>query len=324
MDEGILASTSSMSDGNSHRRSSSQLLCPRENMPLADSIPSRGSSRVPTPSVWPRVESDAIQQWRGMTTVSSRSERHEPRIRDRENQPRSTDSLRSDAGLSSCGDSPSSNKKARDVTAHLKYLVRGFLRQTRSKTSAGDNTRKFTNKESFVPSPKITFLIDQPRNLVCQICQQAPLKLAITAEDPGPGMASIFPCGHISCINCINLWLASHTSCPFCRTTMIHPDCGHQVKPRLLAQDTIHSLPETLSNGGKISAKCFRCTERDRREISVERWTNLAERYKEARREAEIRGTDEAIEDMRRAQKAFERIPEDDYWVLSNMRYHQW
>ncbi|KAI1420927.1 hypothetical protein F5Y12DRAFT_770545 [Xylaria sp. FL1777] len=317
-------SARSINSRNSFQVSSSQFRRRRENMPVAYSITSHGSSPEATPAVqWSPMESDAIRQWRGMTTLQSRSEHNEPRTLSRESQPRSTDSLRSDASLSSSGDSVSSNKKAQDVTAHLKYLVRGFLRQMRA-TPANDDTRKLTNNEYFVPSPKITFLIDEPTNLICQICQQAPLKLSITEEGPGPFKASILPCGHISCYNCMSLWFANHTTCPFCRSSMIHTGCGHQVKPRLIAQDTIHSLPKTLSDGGKIGNKCFKCTERDRRELSVERWTNLAEKYKAARRKADILGTDQAVEDMRRAQKAFEEIPEDDYSVLSSMRHHQW
>ncbi|KAI0970529.1 hypothetical protein F4678DRAFT_112340 [Xylaria arbuscula] len=274
-------------------------------------------THTPTAMQWSQRESIAIGQWRDMTTGSSRPGHHQPRIRDRE----STDSLRSDASLSSSSDSAS---KAQDVTAHLKYLVRGFLRQMRASHISSDDTKKHPSKESFVPSPKITFLIDEPSNLVCQICQQAPLKLAITAEDPGPGITCILPCGHISCCGCMNIWFEKHSSCPFCRTGMAHTDCGHQVKPRLVAQDTIHSLPKTLSEGGKIGALCYKCTERERREVSVERWSKLAKRYKAARREAEDLGTDEAVDDMRKAQKAFEQIPEDDYWVLWRRRHHQW
>jgi hypothetical protein len=105
---------------------------------------------------------------------------------------------------------------------------------------------------------------------------------------------------------------------------MTHKRCGHQVEPRLIAHDTIHTLPETLANGGKIGDNCFKCAEKDRRYISLQRWTEQAEAFKAARHQADVLGTDEAIENMRKAQKAFERLPEDDYWVVSRMKHHQW
>ncbi|KAI0538460.1 hypothetical protein GGR58DRAFT_467925 [Xylaria digitata] len=183
---------------------------------------------------------------------------------------------------------------------------------------------RLPNNEFFVPSPKVTFLIDDTSNLICQICQQTPLKLARTAEDLEPSMPAILPCGHVCCHKCLSLWFMNHSCCPFCRTDMIHRGCGHQVQPHHIAQDTIHTIPETLANGGKIANVCFKCTERDRREASVQRLTELAETFKAARRKAEVLGTDEAIENMRNAQKAFERVPETDYWILSNTRHHEW
>ncbi|RWA08399.1 hypothetical protein EKO27_g6702 [Xylaria grammica] len=293
-----------------------------QNHPVAHSF--RRSRRAPTQSAtaldWPQPESDAIRQWRGLTTAQPQT------IRSLGRQPRSSDSLRSDASLSgSEEDATSSSKKPRDATAHLKYLIRGYLKQSRSTQFVNDDGKKeLTNKEYFIPSPKVTFLIDDPRNLICQICQHTPLKLARTVEDAGPEATAILPCGHICCLGCIEFWLSTHASCPFCRIVMSHAGCGHQVQPRVVAHDTIHTLPETLANGGKIGVLCSKCTERERREASIRRLTELAGAFRAARREAEILGTDEAIKCMRKAQQAFERIPENDYWVLSSTRHHQW
>lgn len=274
------------------------------------------------PQEWSSEVTEAIQQWRDLAGDRPRSH-HRPQ-RDRRGGEPQSDPPVSPAGSSGSEDYTPSNKSL-DVMAHLKYLVRGFLRQSRKTSTARSDRRGVpTNKECFVPSPMITFLIDEPDDLVCQVCQQTPLKLAITAESPNPGLTSILPCGHIFCHGCIDHWLASHDSCPFCRTVLTHADCKHQVQPRFIAQDTIHTLPPTLANGGAIGDLCFKCAAKDRREISLERWADSAKKFKAARQEAEELGTDEAIENMRKAQKAFERIPEDDLWVLLRRRHRHW
>ncbi|KAI0870689.1 hypothetical protein GGS24DRAFT_474357 [Hypoxylon argillaceum] len=326
IDEELPLSPCSIDSVSSPKISDSELLRRRAEMPFAYSIPNRqfhyeaGSATRPVD--WPSLEHDAIQQWRGMTGSSLPN--NQPRAQQHEDRLRGTNSLDSDADFSGSEDSASSKKK-RDVTGHLKYLVRGFLKLFHATASAtNDGKEEILNKECFIPSPKVTFLIDKPESLICQICQQTSLKLAITAEDPGPDLAAIFPCGHICCHGCASLWLADRNSCPFCRIGMTHKRCGHQVEPRLIAQDTIHTLPETLANDGKIGDVCFKCGEKERREISIQRWTKLAEKFKTARHEAENLGTDDSIVSMRKAQKEFERIPEDDFWILTRMRHHQW
>ncbi|KAI1127151.1 hypothetical protein F5Y10DRAFT_243277 [Nemania abortiva] len=265
---------------------------------------------------WPQGDTAAIQQWRRLAPRPPRA----PRANQQQQQQQRESHLGSDEDRSSSQQSSSSQL---DVMAPLKYLVRGFLRHIRA-TSATDNRRRQANTEIFVPSPKVTFLIDQPEDLVCQICQQTRLKLAITAENPGPDITVILPCGHIGCHECINLWFGDHDACPFCRTDLVHRGCRHLAKARFIAQDTIHSLPETLPAGGKIGNTCFRCAEKQSRELSIRRMADLAEKFKAARREAERFGTAEAEENMRRAQRAFERIPEEDFTTLTRMRHHQW
>ncbi|KAI0403727.1 hypothetical protein F4802DRAFT_275747 [Xylaria palmicola] len=328
--------------------------------------PPREPRRQPEALIWSRQLPVALQQWRDMGAPQPRhpsgqpqpqSQRQRQRQRHQQHQqhqhqhqhqhqqqrpaldsggePQSADASNSDASCSSSSSSKSSvsSSKARDVTSHLKYLVRGFLKE--SSPDSGDSgpsgafhndeaAEPSSNNESFVPSPKITFLIDKPDDLVCQICQQTPLKMVIGTEHPTPEVTAILPCGHIACHACINFWLASHDSCPFCRTNMIHAGCGHQVRPRLIGHDTIHAIPETLPNGGKIGDQCSKCAEKQRRSVSVERWADLAERFQTARQEAEALGTDEAQAAMDRAKKAFERLPEDDFCVLTRTRYRQW
>ncbi|KAI1168209.1 hypothetical protein F5B18DRAFT_646743 [Nemania serpens] len=278
-------------------------------MPITYSNPRRRrTSSSIRPVQWSDVDSEAIHQWRDLAE-RPRSTNNESPSRERHED--------------GSEDHASSNNKFFS-TAHLKYLIRGFLRQVPETTNATPNREEVPNQESFVPSPMITFLIDEADDLVCQICHEISLKLAVTAEHYSPDMTSILPCGHIFCHNCISVWLMGHDSCPFCRVVMTHPGCKHQVQPRSLAHDTIHTLPDTLAKGGVIGDICFRCADRDRRDVSLQRWTDLAKRFKAARREAEELGTDEAVENMRKAQKAFERLPEDDFWVLSKRQHRQW
>ncbi|TRX96957.1 hypothetical protein FHL15_002263 [Xylaria flabelliformis] len=289
----------------------------------APNRPRHQASHLDRPLQWPEIESSAIQQWRDLTTGFPRRNA-QPWPEHRENHASNTDTCPSDAGSSSCEDSASSGKNPRDVASYLKYLVRGFLKQYRATSLATDTGEIIPNKDSFIRSPKIAFLIDSPTNLTCQICQQTPLKMAISAADPNPSMIAILPCGHICCHDCINSWLTDHDSCPFCRIDMIHPNCKHKVQPRLIAQDTIHTLPETLPDGGAIGNMCFKCTEKHMRHRSVQRLIKLAGEFKRARSEAVDLGTRETVEVMRRAQEAFESVPEDDFLALSRIRYHQW
>ncbi|KAI1734029.1 hypothetical protein F4680DRAFT_439809 [Xylaria scruposa] len=272
------------------------------------------------PLQWPETESSAIQQWRDMTTGLPRRNA-QPRPQHRETQPQSTNTRRRDASSSNSEDSASSCENPRDITSYSKHLVQEFLEQYHATAT---NIEIIPDKDSFIPSPKITFLIDSPKNLICQICQQTPLKMAISAADPDPSMIAILPCGHIACHGCISSWFTKSDLCPFCRIEMIHPKCRHQVQPRLIAQDTIHSLPETLPNDGAIGDMCFKCTEEHTRHESLQRLTDLAGQFKRARMEAVDLGNEEVVEAMRKAQKAFGRVPEEDLLALSRIRHHQW
>ncbi|KAI1815799.1 hypothetical protein GGS20DRAFT_596452 [Poronia punctata] len=318
--------------------SESELRARRENMPLTVAAAGESSSRgeridsshtpqvdVPRAVPWSPFTGGAIQQWREMSTPSSAGTRRLTPRRRRGGQAKDCHPLHCDESGSSSDDSTGFAKKDRDIRSYLKYAIRGFLRNARANRSFKDDGRKkLPDQECFIPSPKITFLIDRPNNLVCQVCQLAPLKMAITAEAPKVNIPALLPCGHITCQNCAENWLDSNKSCPFCRISMTHEACGHQVRPRLVAQDTVHTLPETLPNGGKIGRKCFKCSERDNRELSLERWAELAEKFKDLRREVETLGTAEAIKEMQEVQKRFERMPEDDYWRLTRMRHHYW
>ncbi|KAI5921557.1 hypothetical protein F4810DRAFT_677660 [Camillea tinctor] len=248
-------------------------------------------------------------------------------------QTRGSDPARSDVSASSNAHSSSetdeprsgsSRRKTDRATEHYnpKYLVRGLLkfasRSSRSSSKSKDGGRKLcSDHDSFFPTPKITFLIDQPENLTCLICSTS-LKMCLNSEEAKETTPAILACGHLACSSCLTQWLKIHGNCPFCRQEMTYSSCGHDVEPRLIAHDTIHSIPRTLADGGKIGKKCGSCRAKAQRKESLEKWQELADEYKTAREEAERLKTDSAIQAMKKAQRAFERLPFDhSYDALS-------
>ncbi|KAK8104652.1 uncharacterized protein PG998_011685 [Apiospora kogelbergensis] len=180
--------------------------------------------------------------------------------------------------------------------------------------------KRYSEQETYVPSPKITFLIDQPK-LTCQICQATTLKLSSDEDDadkPQPGdfdyvetedaTPAILPCAHVACTGCMTSWLAAHDGCPFCREEHRHARCGHSVRARPLTQATIASLPATKPEGGRVAADCAPCAVQTRQRRARAKMAGLAEGYVAARRALEQRpDSGEARRALRKAQRAFER-----------------
>ncbi|KAK7962112.1 uncharacterized protein PG986_002937 [Apiospora aurea] len=179
-------------------------------------------------------------------------------------------------------------------------------------------SHQYAERESYVPSPKITFLIDHPK-LTCQICQDTTLKLSSDDDDtPQPGdfdyvesedrTPAILPCAHVACTACMSAWLKEHDGCPFCREVHKHDRCQHPVGYRQLTHAAIASLPATKPEGGRIASDCDRCSARMRERRARDKMAGLADRYVQAREEAEMRPeSGEAQDALRRAKKAFER-----------------
>lgn len=88
--------------------------------------------------------------------------------------------------------------------------------------------RIYNPQESFFPFPKITFLIDRPPKLECQICRQAYCKIKSDTELVDDTTFSMMPCGHVACSRCLDKWLRRHDSCPFCRSCLKYPGCGQR------------------------------------------------------------------------------------------------
>ena len=227
--------------------------------------------------------------------------------------------------------------------SHLGPVTRDFLRRSaRQGTGNGDagGSADFRivvpEGEAFFPTPKVTFLIDEPKDLICQICQSVTLDMASSncssssssscsdcsgcasekqenrgrdKEKNEKAQPAILPCGHIGCYNCLTEWLTVHSACPFCRKVMRHKDCRHTVEPRVITHDTVHALPRTTAEGGTIGHKCRECRVEDSQAKALNTWEELAEDLRRARRQAKERGTEEAAKALKDAEKAFETAP---------------
>jgi len=133
---------------------------------------------------------------------------------------------------------------------------------------AGWLTREalYQPSESFIPCPKITFIIYKPRNLLCQICHESRLEPRTDRVRPTDRTPSILPCGHVAGLRCLSRWfshlLADGKSpcCPFCRVNLEYPECGHPVPERPVTRENIYLLPPTLQDGGVLPKRCWDCS----------------------------------------------------------------
>ncbi|RYP37216.1 hypothetical protein DL767_003035 [Monosporascus sp. MG133] len=195
-------------------------------------------------------------------------------------------------------------------TSLLGSMARDFLESSRrTRSRDGDGKLSTAEGESFFPTPKVTFLIDEPEGLKCQICLTTPLEMAESSQRPNERTPVILPCGHAGCGDCMHTWLSAHHSCPFCRRDMHHKGCGHAVEPRVIAQDTIHSLPRTTAEGGSVGHKCPDCKIGELQAAALKNWKDLARDLRAARARAREHGTDESVKAMKKAEKAFEMAP---------------
>lgn len=95
-------------------------------------------------------------------------------------------------------------------------------------------------------------------------------------------------------------------------------------KPRLIAQDTILSLPKTLGEGGEMDDGCPRCSRKSNLDSAIKDWKHLAETYKERRRDAELLQTKESVSSMREAQEAFESKAVDCHILYMSPQITPW
>ena len=133
----------------------------------------------------------------------------------------------------------------------------------------------YEDKESFFPYPAVTFMVDKPDNIVCQICLESRLSLGPHNFFNLDCMPAVMPCGHVAGRLCLETFLAdkhdNDRACPFCRFPLIHPECEHGVRPKVLGNDGIMALPATIPAGGEVPDKCEIC----RWEDAMWRWTAI-------------------------------------------------
>jgi hypothetical protein len=139
--------------------------------------------------------------------------------------------------------------------------------------------RCYDPKESFLPFPKVTFLIDEPIRLECQICRQVNCQIKSDAEPLDEPNFSLMPCGHAACSCCrLEKWFKTQDTCPFCRIKLVYPGCEHAVPARSLTNEGLHLLPRTLPDQGWIPSLCAQC-------LKARLLTQAEEKFRQATQE---------------------------------------
>lgn len=171
-------------------------------------------------------------------------------------------------------------------------LVRYWLKPEDSEVAEG----------CFVPCPKITFLIDQPDEMRCQICKST--RLLFQPEPDGreadgswrDSVPTLMPCGHVAGAACLDAWFADHDSCPFCRRRLLYRKCGHKVTTRYITHESLLLMPVTIPEGGTIPHWCFECYQSEllrtvnvRYQACRRRFVNARERFQESPGLVELR-----------------------------------
>lgn len=177
----------------------------------------------------------------------------------------------------------------------------------------------YDSNESFLPCPKVTFLIDRPPALLCQICRDAQFELRSTAVDETT--FSILPCGHVAGSQCLDTWCFAYDTCPFCRLELRYPGCGHRIPPRRITHESIHLLPRTVPDGGEIPALCSECLREQLIVEAEERFVFAAQEFRVVRRRVQWTGDRHDERDLLRAKGEVETMLRDEFHLryLSSM-----
>ncbi|KAI0132683.1 hypothetical protein BJ170DRAFT_614920 [Xylariales sp. AK1849] len=163
----------------------------------------------------------------------------------------------------------------------------------------------------YIPSPLITFLVDEVDYLVCQICCTSKMGLherTIKIIDTQP--ASL-PCGHVYGYRCLIKWFRCHDVCPTCRMSLRHSGCNHKVEPHVLDMENILSVPKTIPEGGVLDEFCRPCRLKQDEEHEIHSFHQLKREFREARALYHVVKTAEAKKAMMALRGKFENLPKE-------------
>lgn len=172
---------------------------------------------------------------------------------------------------------------------------------------------RYDDNESFIPLPKLTFLVDRPDNLTCRLCLVSELRVSMEDLEVTDRTPAIMPCGHIAGALCLHEAIESmdlgHWACPFCRYPLTYVQCEHRLPEKVLTAETIRSVPATLPNGGVVPELCPECralrVQWGYREIISDMRSDLIT----ARANYAANGTEEAARQLAEFARLFEELP---------------
>jgi hypothetical protein len=142
---------------------------------------------------------------------------------------------------------------------------------------------KYTDQDGFFPCPKITFLVDQPLNLECKLCHVTNLTFRSDTLGISDRTPAILPCGHLAGFRCLKKYIEAKNDCPFCRMPLVYEGCGHKIPPRPVTRESVHLLPRTLPDGGKVPHICRDCAKPGLRSMAYKRYKEAKEEFASAK-----------------------------------------
>ena len=224
---------------------------------------------------------------------------------------------------------PNMSSLAAAAPRHLEWSVGSLAKsaaaerrgQAKKPEDEGErNAKEASASDCYVPSPMVTFLVDNAE-LQCQICRDSKLALhAKTAKIRDTQPASL-PCGHCLGYRCLLKWLRSRDVCPVCRLTLRYRGCNHKIEPRVIDAESIFSTPLTLPAGGAIGKYCRDCQQKKADGRAYRKLKNGFQQAREAWRTARSEETKQA---MRAAQAEFERLAHDRSVARLRTEFSTW
>lgn len=168
----------------------------------------------------------------------------------------------------------------------------------------------YNPEDSYFPCPRITFLIDKPKMLVCQICRESRcrVKSSKAARNSDDTTFAIMPCGHAAGSQCLKAWLSGHDFCPFCRAFLTYTECGHAIEPRPLTTEMLYFLPRTVPDNGHVPRKCWECMRQELLAESRPMFGRISLAFQEARRRYHETQRADDEETMLAARERFETV----------------